>query len=128
MRPGRFVRVNFQWRSMAGPGVRFPAAGIRPGLPPRGGHLILPQTLRDGKEELGERRVENRHLVQRAGKNGAKSVANGALVGEIHDVERTSGVVQFAGPDAEAVVTAQPSQKAARFSGRPANGTSASRR
>ena len=90
-----------------GPGVRFSAVGIRPGLSPRGGHLILLKTRRAGKEELRERRVEDRHLVQRAGENGAKSVANGALVGEIHDVERTSGVVQFAGPDAEAVVTAQ---------------------
>jgi hypothetical protein len=90
-----------------GPGVRFPAVGIRPGLSPRGGHLILPKTFRAWKEELRERRVENRYLVKRAGKNGAKSVANGALVGEIHDVKRTSGVVQFAGPVAEAVVTAQ---------------------
>ena len=38
---------------------------------------------------------------------GRRRVANGALVGEIHDVERTSGVVQLARPDAEAMLAAQ---------------------
>ena len=46
-------------------------------------------------------------LVQRAGENGPKDVTDGALVREVHEVERASGVVQFAGADAEAVIAAQ---------------------
>ena len=108
MRPRRIVRLNFRWRSMArGPGVRFPAAGIRPGLSPRGGHLILPKTLRAGKEELRERRVEDRDVVQGAGENRPKGVANGALVGKIDDVERTGSIVQFARADVKAMSAAQ---------------------
>ena len=34
-------------------------------------------------------------------------MADDALVGEIHDVERASGVVQFAGPDAESMLASQ---------------------
>ena len=88
---------------------RRPLRGRRlgPGLSPRGGQLILRNTRRSGKEEPRERRVEDRDVVQRAGENGPKGVANGALVGEIHDVERTSGVVQLARPDAKAMVAAQ---------------------
>ena len=89
------------------PGVRCAAVGVRPGLSPRGRHLILPNTGGAGKEELRERRVEDRDLVQRAAENGPEGVANRALVGEIDDVERTSGVVQLARPDAKAMVAAQ---------------------
>ena len=88
-------------------GVGFAAvcAGLR--LPPRGGHLILWNARGAGKEELRERRVEGRDVVQRARKDRPKRVADDALVGEIHDVERASGVVQLAGPDAEAMLASQ---------------------
>jgi hypothetical protein len=79
-------------------GVSVTAVGTGPGLPPRGRHLILSNTRGAGKEELRERFVEDRDVVQRAGKNGPKGVANGALAGEIHDVEYTRSVAQLARP------------------------------
>ena len=96
-----------RWRMARVPEVGFAAVGARPELAPRRGQLILPKTLGAGKEELRERGVECRDLVQRAAEDGPKGVANNGFVGEIHDVERTGGVVQLARPDAEAMVAAQ---------------------
>jgi hypothetical protein len=88
-------------------GVRFAAVGIGPGLRPRGRHLILPKTRGVGKEELRERRVEDHDVVQGAGENRPKGVANGAIVGKIDDVERTGSIVQFARADVKAMSAAQ---------------------
>jgi hypothetical protein len=83
------------------------AAGIRRRLLPRGRRLVLPKRLRIGEEELRERRVEDADVVQGAGENRPKRVANGALAGEIDDVERARGVAQLAGPDVKTVPAAQ---------------------
>ena len=90
----------------AGGAVARPSASV-PGSRRVEGISIVPNTGGAGKEELRERRVEDRDLVQRAAENGPKGVANRALVGEIHDVERTRGVVQLARPDVKAMVAAQ---------------------
>jgi hypothetical protein len=87
-------------------GVRLETVGIHPGLSPGRGQLILQKAYGAGKEELRERRVEGPGLVRRAAQNGPKRVANGAFLGEIHDVKCTSGVVQLAWPDTKAVLTA----------------------
>jgi hypothetical protein len=87
--------------------VRCAAAGVRPRLPPRGGHPILADTGGVGKEEPRERGVEDRDVVQRTAENGPEGVPDGALVGEIHDLERASGVVQLARPNPETVMTAK---------------------
>jgi hypothetical protein len=83
------------------------AIGIASWLPPGGRHLILSTTRGAGKKELRERLVEARDVVQRAGENRPKGVANGALVGDIHHVERTSGVTELARPDVKAMLAAQ---------------------
>ena len=83
------------------------AVGVRPGLAARGGHLVLTDTGRTGKHEIGERLVEDRRVVERAAQNRPKRVANRTLVGQIHDLERARRVVQLAGADAEAMVAAQ---------------------
>src|SRR4029450_9656174 len=88
-------------------GVRFAAVGIGPGLPARRRQLIVRNTCRRGKEEPRERGVEYGDVVHCAGENGSKGVADGALVGEIDNVEHTSGVLQFSWPDAKAVLAAQ---------------------
>jgi hypothetical protein len=89
------------------PGVRFAVVGAAPPFSPRGGRVILWKTFRAGEEEPRERGVEDTDVVQRAGENGPKGVANGAHVRETHDVDRTSRVVQLARPDAEAMIAAQ---------------------
>ena len=81
-----------------GIGRRFLACGRR---------LIPPKRFGIGEEESRERRVEHQDVIQCAAKDRSKRVTNGALAGEIHDVERARGIVQLAGPDVKTMPAAQ---------------------
>ena len=78
--------------------------------------------LRDPERRTCERLVEDQCGRPACCSGWAEARRERPLVGELDDVERTSGVVQLAGTDAEAMLAAQRPQNAARFSGRLAKG------
>jgi hypothetical protein len=81
--------------------------GVGAGLPHCRRPLVLAETRGAGQEELRERRVEDRRLIQSAGEYWPTRVTDGALVSEIHEAKRASRVVQFFRADAEAMIAAK---------------------
>ena len=102
--------------------------GVRSGLAAGGRHLVPRHAGRAREKEIGKRLVEHRHVVARAAQNGPKGVANRALVGQIHDLERARRVVQLTRTDAETVIAAQQRAERDQVLGQAAQtGTSARR-
>ncbi len=98
------------------------AVGVRRGLAACRRDLVLTNTGRAGKHEISKRLVEDRRVAACAAQNGPKGVANGVLVGQIHDLERARRVVQLARADAETMIATQDRAEGGQILGQAGKG------